>query len=64
MFFSVIVSKCVKERPAKAAALEFDPQKTQKAPRFARRNSVARASSVAPELPHVLIITVSVIGLI
>ena len=50
--FSVIVSKCVKECPAKAAALEFNPQKTQKAPRFARRNSVARAPSVAPELPR------------
>ena len=52
MFFSVIVSKSVKECPAKAVALEFDPQKTQKASCFARRNSVARASSVAPELPR------------
>ena len=50
MFFSVIVSKCVKERPAKAAALEFDPQKTQKASRFARRNLAVRASPGAPEL--------------
>ena len=49
--FSVIVSKSVKECPAKAVALEFDPQKTQKAPRFARRNSVAWTPSVAPELP-------------
>ena len=41
--FSVIVSKSVKECPAKAVALEIDPQKTQKtqnAPKGARRNLI------------------------
>ena len=44
--FSVIVSKCVKECPAKAVALEIDPQKmqktqkTQNAPKGARRNLI------------------------
>ena len=43
--FSVIVSKSVKECPAKAVALEIDPQKTQKtqnAPKGARRNLIRK----------------------